>query len=93
MGWYQKVHEWTFLPWVASVELQLSRVFAGIVYSYAIKITQINLVKQLLLAFTVDRWASHTNIVSDFEQNFLKQQVPNSNFHSKLPCFTFCVVH
>ena len=45
-------------------------------------------VKQLLLAFTVDRWASHTNIVLDFEQNFLEQQVPKSNFHSKLPRFT-----
>ena len=45
-------------------------------------------VKQLLLAFTVDRWASHTSIVLNFEQNFLEQQVPKSNFRSKLPRFT-----
>ena len=45
-------------------------------------------VKQLLLAFTVDRWTSHTNIVSDFEQNILEQEVPKSDFHSKLPRFT-----
>ena len=45
-------------------------------------------VKQLLPAFTVDRWASHTNIVLDFEQIFPEQQVPKSNFRSKLPRFT-----
>ena len=28
------------------------------------------------------------HIVSDFEQNFLEQQVPKSNFRSKLPCLT-----
>ena len=32
--------------------------------------------------------ASHTNIVSDLEQNFLEQQLPKSNFRSKLPRFT-----
>ena len=40
-------------------------------------------VNQLLLAFTVDRWASHTNTVLDFEQMFCEQQ-EQSNFHSKL---------
>ena len=45
-------------------------------------------VKQLRLAFTLDEWASHTNIISDLEQNFLEQQVPKSNFHSKLTHFT-----
>ena len=33
-------------------------------------------VKQLLLAFTEDRWASHTDIVLDFQHNLLEQQVP-----------------
>ena len=42
-----------------------------------------------LPAFTVDRWASHTNIISDFKRNFLEQQVPKSNFHSKLPCLPY----
>ena len=44
-------------------------------------------VNQLLLAFTVDRWDFHTNTVLDFEQMFFEQQ-EQSNFHSKLPCFT-----
>ena len=32
--------------------------------------------------FTVDRWASHTNVISD------QQQVPKSTFRSRLPRFT-----
>ena len=38
-----------------------------------------------LPTFTVDRWASHKNIISNFKRNFLEQQVPKSNFRSKLP--------
>ena len=40
-----------------------------------------------LLDFTVDRWASSTNIVLDFQCNFLEQQVPKSKFGSSLPNF------
>jgi len=41
-----------------------------------------------LLDFTVDRWASCTNIVLDFQCNFLEQQVPKSKFGSSLPILT-----
>ena len=34
-------------------------------------------VKQLLLVFTVDRWASHTNIISDFEQTSSSSRYQN----------------